>query len=91
MHEAGVAERLLEVVLEQAQLSDGEHISDVYLEVGDASGIDPESLTLHRSLLAQGSAAQGATLHLEPDADPFAFRLSSIEVVDPADARHEAT
>jgi hydrogenase nickel incorporation protein HypA/HybF len=84
MHEAGVAERLLQIVLEQAALSDGELVSDVYLEMGDASGIDAESLALHWSLLAQGSAAEGAALHLEASGDPFAFRLSSIEVVDRA-------
>jgi Zn finger protein HypA/HybF involved in hydrogenase expression len=82
MHEAGVAERLLEVVLEQAVLADGERVSDVYLEVGDASGIDAESLTLHWGLLSHGSAADGATLHLDASADPFAFRLASIEVME---------
>lgn len=91
MHEAGVAERLLAVVLEQAALSDGERISDVYLEVGDASGIDVGSLTLHWSLLSQGSAAEGATLHAEASADPFAFRLSSLEVVDATDPPGPAT
>lgn len=90
MHEAGVAERLLEVVLEQAALSEGERITDVYLEVGDASGIDAESLTLHWSLLSQGSAADGATLHLDAADDPFAFRLSSIEVADGAESPDEA-
>jgi len=84
MHEAGVAERLLEVVLEQAAPTDGERITDVYLEVGDASGIDAESLALHWSLLSQGSAADGAMLRLEASADPFAFRLTSVEVVDDA-------
>jgi hypothetical protein len=84
MHEAGVTERILEIVIEQAAQAGAECVTDVYLEVGDASGIDAESVALHWSLLSPGTVAEGAELHVEAAADPFAFRPASIEVDEPA-------
>jgi Zn finger protein HypA/HybF involved in hydrogenase expression len=84
MHEAGVTERILEVVLEHATEAHARRVTDVYLEVGTESGIDTGSVELHWPLLAKGSAAEGATLHFDTTAEPFTFRLTSIEVDDAA-------
>ena len=85
MHEAGIAERILEIVLENAGDADGIRVTDVYLEVGEASGIDSGAVELHWPLLSKDSIAEGATLHFETSAEPFTFRLTSIEVDDPDD------
>lgn len=81
MHEAGVTERILEVVLEHAKEANAARVTDVYLDVGDASGVDTDSVGLHWPLLSEGSVAEGAVLHFNiTEEEPFAFRLTSIEV-----------
>ena len=44
MHEAGVTERILEIVLEHAKEAHATRVTDVYLEVGEESGIDTDSV-----------------------------------------------
>ena len=81
MHEAGVTERILEIVLEHAKEAHATRVTDVYLDVGEASGIDTEAVELHWPLLSEGSVAEGSVLHFKAkEHDPFSFRLTSIEV-----------
>ena len=84
MHEAGVTERILEIVVEHAMEAHAQRVTDVYLEVGEESGIDTDSVELHWPLLAKGSVAEGATLHFDQADAPFTFRLTSIEVDEPS-------
>jgi len=84
MHEAGVTERILEIVVEHATEAHAQRVTDVYLEVGEESGIDTDSVELHWPLLAKGSVAEGATLHFDEADAPFTFRLTSIEVDEPS-------
>ncbi len=87
MHEAGVTERILEIVLEHAKQANAQRVTDVYLEVGEESGIDKDSVEMHWPLLAKGSVAEGSTLHFDAKEDePFSFRLTSIEVDEPETA-----
>lgn len=86
MHEAGVTERILEVVVQHATDAHAQRVTDVYLEVGEGSGIDTESVELHWPLLSRGSVAEGATLHFDNSDAPFTFRLTSIEVDEPGDS-----
>jgi hydrogenase nickel incorporation protein HypA/HybF len=83
MHEAGVTERILEVVVEHAVAAHAQRVTDVYLEVGEESGIDTDSVELHWPMLSRGSVAEGATLHFDTSVSPFTFRLTSIEVDEP--------
>ena len=86
MHEAGVTERILEVVLEHAREAHAKRVTDVYLDVGDESGIDTESVELHWPMLSEGSVAEGAVLHFNNSTqEPFTFRLTSIEVDEPSE------
>ena len=87
MHEAGVTERILEIVLEHAKAAHAQRVTDVYLEIGEESGIDTESVEMHWPLLAKGSVAEDSVLHFEAKEDePFSFRLTSIEVDEPETA-----
>ena len=83
MHEAGVTERILEIVMEHAREAHAQRVTDVYLEVGEESGIDTDSVELHWPLLSKGSVAEGAALHFDRAEAPFTFRLTSIEVDEP--------
>ena len=86
MHEAGVTERILEIVLEHAKGAHATRVTDAYLEVGAESGIDTDSVELHWPLLSEGSVAEGSVLHFaDKEDEPFSFRLTSIEV-DEVDA-----
>jgi hydrogenase nickel incorporation protein HypA/HybF len=84
VHEAGVTERILEIVVEHAKEAHAQRVTDVYLEVGEESGIDTDSVELHWPLLSRGSVAEGATLHFDEADAPFTFRLTSIEVDEPS-------
>mgnify|MGYP001826358034 FL=1 len=87
MHEAGVTERILEIVVEHASEAHAQRVTDAYIEVGEESGIDTESVELHWPLLSKGSVAEGSVLHFESKEDePFSFRLTSIEVDEPETA-----
>ena len=85
MHEAGVTERILEIVAEQAAEAGALRVTVVHLEAGADSGIDPASIELHWPLLSKGSVADGARLHFDEATSPSTFRLTSIEV-DEAEA-----
>ncbi len=82
MHEAGVTERILEVVTARALEEGARRVTDVYLDIGEESGVDITSVALHWELMSRGSIADGARLHFDAAASPFTFRLRSIEVDD---------
>lgn len=75
-----MAQRLLEVVTGQAAAAGASRVTEVHLEVGDASGIDVESLTLHWQLQAVGTVAEGARLVILEPEDPRLFRIVSMDV-----------
>ena len=73
-------------MLEHAKEARASRVTDVYLDVGEESGIDTDSVELHWPLLSEGSVAEGSILHFSAkDDEPFSFRLTSIEV-DEAEA-----
>lgn len=80
MHEAGVTQRILDVVSERAAEADAGAVTDVYLEIGEEAGIDTDAIDLHWPLLTSGTVADGARLHYDAVGDLYAFRVASIEV-----------
>lgn len=82
MHEAGVAERLLEVVLERAAGSGATRVVAVELETGPESGVSEEAVRFHWAEVARGTPAEGAALRVVPVAEATAFRVVAIEVPD---------
>jgi hydrogenase nickel incorporation protein HypA/HybF len=83
MHEAGVTERILEVVIEHATEANAKHVTDVHLEIGEESGVDAEAVATHWEILSKGTLAEDAELHFEEASTPFTFQLTSIEIDDP--------
>jgi hydrogenase nickel incorporation protein HypA/HybF len=80
MHEAGVAGRILEAVIERAVRAGATRVTEVELEAGEACGVSVDAVTFHWDEVARGSVAEGACLRFVPVADPAAFRLVAIEV-----------
>jgi hydrogenase nickel incorporation protein HypA/HybF len=80
MHEAGVADRILEAVLAHAALAGASRVTLVELEAGEACGVSDEAVAFHWSEVARGTPADGAALRIIPVDDPTAFRLVAIDV-----------
>lgn len=86
MHEAGVTQRILEVVTARAAEAEASRITEVHLEVGEAAGVDAEAIALHWPILALGTTAAGARLRVTEAPDPRTFRIVSLDVEELAGA-----
>ena len=84
MHELGIAERLLEVVLERATEAGASRITDVHLEIGEGSDVAPEALALYWPEVSRATPAEGARLDFADSTDPLAFRVVAIDVDGPS-------
>jgi hydrogenase nickel incorporation protein HypA/HybF len=84
MHEAGVARRMLEIVLGRADAAGAgaRRVTVVELEAGDACGASQEALRFHWTEAARGTLAEGAELRILAADDPTALGVTAIEVVD---------
>jgi hydrogenase nickel incorporation protein HypA/HybF len=63
MHEASIAEGILKVVTD-ALAGKAERITKINVVAGALSGVEGESLTTWFGILAQGTPAQGAAIHI---------------------------
>lgn len=84
MHELGITERLLGVVLERAAAAGATRVTDVHLEIGEESDVAPEALEHYWPLVSHATPAEGAQLvfGVAPAGDPFACRVVAIDVPD---------
>ena len=84
MHELGIAEGLLEVVLERAAAAGATRVSAVHLEIGEESDVAPGALELYWPRVSGATPAEGAQLvfGVAPAGDPFACRVVAIDVPD---------
>ena len=63
-HELSIAKNILEGVLKEAQRHDAKRIVGVNLNLGALKPISPDALELHFRCVAEGTPAEGATLHV---------------------------
>ena len=82
MHEAGIADRILEIVIARASEAGAPRITAIHLQAGALAGISEDSLRFHWEQHAAGTPAEGATLHLAQTDEPTDLRLVSIDVDD---------
>ena len=91
MHEAGMVDRILEVVLARAAEAGAPRITAIHLQAGPLSGVSEDSLRFHWAEHAAGTAAEAADLRVTSTDDLIELRLVSIEVEgadeEPADER----
>ncbi len=91
MHEAGIADRILDLVVARAREAGAPRITAVHLEAGALAGVSEDALRFHWEQHAAGTPAEGATLHLVETDEPTDLRLVAIDVADaPADAAEGA-
>ena len=65
MHELSIAQSIVKIVLQHSQRGDLQTVKSVKLNVGDLTGIVPESLVFCFELASRGTAAQGSKLKIE--------------------------
>ncbi len=82
MHEAGLADRILDIVVAQARQAGAGRIVAINLEAGILAGVSEEALRFHWEQHAAGTPAEGAELHLVLTEEPTDLRLVSIDVDD---------
>jgi hydrogenase nickel incorporation protein HypA/HybF len=90
MHELGMTRRLLEVVLDRAAAAGASLITDVHLEIGEASDVSPESIEFYWPQVSRATPAEGAHLHFGVGGEPLGFRVTAIDVPDAGTSRDEA-
>ena len=86
MHELGITRRVLEVVLERATEARATRITAVHIEIGDESDVAPESVALYWPDVSRRHAGGRGETAVRKRDDPFAFRMTSIDVEDPDSA-----
>jgi len=80
MHEAGIADRILDIVVARAAEDGALRITSIHLEAGVLAGVSEEALRFHWEQHAAGTPAEGAELHLVQTEEPTDLRLISIDV-----------
>ena len=86
MHEAGIAERMLEAALAAAAkagvgaFGSGARLTGVEVEAGPDAAMSEEALRFHWTEAIAGTVADHAILRIVPVDEPAAFRLVAIDV-----------
>jgi len=80
MHELGITRRILEVALDRAAEAHATRITCVHLEIGEASDMAPESISLYWPEVTRGTVAAGAKLMFSEAHDPLGFRMTAVDV-----------
>ena len=63
MHELGVTESVLRLVVEEGERHKASRITAVNLEIGEFASIVPDAVEFYWSFLAEGTIARGAQLN----------------------------
>jgi hydrogenase nickel incorporation protein HypA/HybF len=65
MHELGITQDMLDLVLEEAKKAGAKRVGRINLALGEMSGITSESVEFYFQMLSKDTIAQGATLSFE--------------------------
>jgi Zn finger protein HypA/HybF involved in hydrogenase expression len=82
VHEAGIADSILDIVVARAAEAGAGRIIAIHLEAGVLAGVSEEALRFHWEQHAAGTSAEGAVLHLVQTEEPTDLRLVAIDVED---------
>src|SRR5574343_1818302 len=64
MHEMSLAEGIVQLLEEHAQTQQFRRVKQIWLQVGELAGVEPEALTFCLDVVLRGSLADGAQVHL---------------------------
>ena len=80
MHEAGIADRILDIVVARASEAGALRITSIQIEAGVLARVSEDALRFHWEQHAAGTPAEGAVLHVVQTDEPTDLRLLSIDV-----------
>ncbi len=75
VHELAMTERIAEIVLQHAADARSGRVTDVHLVIGELSGASGECVAFYWDILARGTPAEGAALHIRH----VAFELECLD------------
>jgi len=75
MHELGITESIIGIVLDKAKEAGATRITEISLVVGELSGFVPDCIQFYFDSLSRDSIAAGASLHFE--SPPLQLRCRS--------------
>lgn len=64
MHEMALCEGLVSALQEQARTQDFSRVHAVFLEIGALATIEPDAMSFNFPIVARGTLAEGAALHI---------------------------
>ena len=64
MHEVGIMQSAMEIVIERARSAGARQVSSIALRIGALSGVEPEALRFAFDVVTRGTMAEGATLEI---------------------------
>ncbi len=65
MHELGVTENIVNIVLAKANEAQANKVIQINIVIGELSGFVPECIQFYFDSLSKGTMAQGAVLHFD--------------------------
>jgi len=92
VHEVGIADRILDIVVARVAEAGALRIASIHLEAGALDRVSEDALRVHWEQHAAGTQTEGAELHVVQTDEPTDLRLISIDVESEAgDAGDVAT
>ena len=96
MHELSITESILEIVQRHASQANANHVTEIFLVIGQLSSIVDESVNFCWDIVAKNTIAEGAVLHFRRIPAQFlclecnhAFPLQPDEYECPACSSHQ--
>jgi hydrogenase nickel incorporation protein HypA/HybF len=74
MHEFSIAQKIVNLVLEEGEKHDARKVTEIELLIGEFNNIVPESLLFSMEVLSKGTIAEGAAVRIEKDPVKIACR-----------------
>jgi len=63
MHELAVTENILDIAVKHANQADAQHVTDIYITIGQLSSIVDDSVQFYWELVSENTLCSGAKLH----------------------------
>jgi len=77
MHELGITENIVNIVLDKAREAQASKITEINLVVGELSGFAPDCIQFYFDFLSKDTIAEEATLHFDLASAQFRCRNCS--------------
>jgi len=84
MHELSITREILNIALAEAEKHGARRLTAIHIQIGQLSGIVPESVQFYLDMLAQGTIAEG--VKLQATIVPITARCPTCDATFPVEA-----